>query len=71
MASAGLVIRKGRFGCAMHILKVLTVSHIAFSALTVLVGGRKSIRPVKNLGVVGVLVWLSACSKVQTCIWPS
>ena len=33
-------------------------------------GGRKGIRPVKKLSG-GVLVWLSVCSKVQTCIWPS
>jgi len=33
-------------------------------------GGRKGIRPVKNLRG-GVLAWLSVSSKVQTCIWPS
>ena len=33
-------------------------------------GGRKGIRPVKKLSG-GVLVWLSVCSEVQTCIWPS
>jgi len=33
-------------------------------------GGRKSIRPVKNW-VVGVLSWLSVWSEVQTYIWPS
>ena len=33
-------------------------------------GGRKGIRPVKNLSG-GVLVWLSVWSEVQTCIWPS
>ena len=33
-------------------------------------GGRKGIWPVKNW-VVGVLVWLSVWSEVQTCIWPS
>jgi len=38
--------------------------------LTLLVGGRKGIRPVKKLSG-GVLAWLSDCSKVQTCIWPS
>ena len=32
-------------------------------------GGRKGIRPVKTEW--GVLAWLSVCSKVQTCIWPS
>ena len=33
-------------------------------------GGRKGIRPVKNLSG-GVLAWLSVWSRVQTCIWPS
>ena len=33
-------------------------------------GGRKGIRPVKNLSG-GVLAWLSVWSEVQTCIWPS
>ena len=42
----------------------------AFSALTLLVGRRKGIRPVKILSG-GVLAWLSVWSEVQTCIWPS
>ena len=33
-------------------------------------GGRKGIRPVKNLSG-GVLAWLSIWSEMQTCIWPS
>ena len=33
-------------------------------------GGRKGIRPVKNLSS-EVLAWLSVWSEVQTCIWPS
>ena len=33
-------------------------------------GGRKGIRPVKNLSS-EVLAWLSVRSEVQTCIWPS
>ena len=33
-------------------------------------GGRKGIRPVKNLSGV-VLAWLSVWSELQTCIWPS
>ena len=33
-------------------------------------GGRKGIRPVKKLSS-EVLAWLSVCSEVQTCIWPS
>ena len=43
---------------------------IAFSALMLLVGGRKVIRPVKNLSD-GVLAWLSVLDEVQTCMWPS
>ena len=42
----------------------------AFSALTLLVGGRKGIRSVKKLSG-GVLAWLSVWSEVQTCTWPS
>ena len=46
----------------------------AFSALTLLVGRqeghRKGIRPVKKLSG-GLLAWLSVCSEVRTCIWPS
>ena len=33
-------------------------------------GGRKGIRPVKNLSD-GVLAWLSVWSEMQTCMWPS
>ena len=33
-------------------------------------GGRKGIRPVKNLSS-EVLAWLSVWNEVQTCIWPS
>jgi len=33
-------------------------------------GGRKGIRPVKNLSS-EVLAWLSVWSEVHTCIWPS
>jgi len=33
-------------------------------------GGRKGIRPVKNLSG-GVLAWLCVWSEMQTCIWPS
>ena len=33
-------------------------------------GGRKGIRPVKNLSG-GVLAWLSVWNEMQTCIWPN
>jgi len=43
---------------------------IAFSALTLLVGGQEGHPACKKLRG-GVLVWLSVWSKMQTCIWPS
>jgi len=49
---------------------IFTVCSYSFSALTLLVGGRKGIRPVKKLSG-GVLAWLSVWSEVQTCICPS
>ena len=42
----------------------------AFSALTLLVGQQEGHPACKNLSG-GVLVWLSVCSEVQTCIWSS
>jgi len=42
----------------------------AFSALMLLMGGRKGIRPVKKLSA-GVLASFSVWSEVQICIWPS
>ena len=44
--------------------------HFAFSALTLLVGQQEGHPACKRLSG-GVLVWLSAWSWVQTCIWPS
>jgi len=41
-----------------------------FSALTLLVGRQEGHPACKKLSG-GVLVWLSAGSEVQTCIWPS
>jgi len=43
-------------------------SFFAFSALTLLVG-RQEGHPASKKQSGGVLVWLSAWSKVQTCIW--
>jgi len=60
---------------AMHLLEnpvFANAEHIfvvAFSALTLLLGGRKGIQPIKNSG--GILAWLCVCVKVQICIWPS
>jgi len=42
----------------------------AFSALTLLVG-RQEGHPACKKQSGGVLAWLSVCSEVQTCIWPS
>jgi len=44
--------------------------HIAFSALTLLVGWQEGHPACKKLSG-GVLAWLSVWSEVQTCIWPS
>jgi len=49
---------------------VLFVESVAFSALTLLVGWQEGHPAHKKLNS-GVLAWLSAWSKVQTCIWPS
>ena len=43
---------------------------VAFSALTLLVGRQEGHPACKKLSG-GVLAWLSVCSEVQTCIWPS
>ena len=42
----------------------------AFGALTLLVGWQEG-HPARKKLSSGVLAWLSAWSKVQTCIWPS
>jgi len=42
----------------------------AFSALTLLVGQQEGHPACKKVSGV-VLAWLSARSKVQTCVWPS
>jgi len=43
---------------------------LAFSALTLLVGWQEGHPACKKLSG-EVLAWLSVCSEVQTCIWPS
>jgi len=48
-------------------MTTLNISNYAFSALTLLFGLQEGHLAWKNW----VLVWLSACSEVQTCIWPS
>jgi len=42
----------------------------AFSALTLLAGQQEGHLACKKLSG-GVLEWLSVCSEVQTCTWPS
>ena len=44
--------------------------NLAFSAWCCWLGGRKGIRPVKNLSG-GVLAWLSVWNEMQTCMRPS
>jgi len=51
-----------------HVFIYLLIS--AFSALTMLVGQQEGHPACKKLSG-GMLAWLSAWSKVQTCIWPS
>ena len=46
------------------------VMHSAFSASTQLTGRQEGYPASKKLNG-GVLAWLSVCSEVQTCIWPS
>ena len=46
------------------------LGHIAFSALTLLVGWQEGHPACKKLSS-GVLAWLSVWREVQTCIWPS
>jgi len=49
---------------------VLHCTLCSFSALTLLVGRQEGHPACKKLSG-GVLAWLSVCSEVQTCIWPS
>ena len=49
---------------------VCSLPKFAFSALMLLVGRRKGIRPVKKPSG-EVLAWLSVWSEVQTCICPA
>ena len=54
-------------GCVCSSLQTHTVPSVLWRCW---LGGRKGTRPVKKLSG-GVLAWLSVCSEVQTCIWPS
>ena len=65
--------------CTMHCINCFLwdgsriMSHwvlCAFSALTLLVGRQEGHPACKKLSG-GVLAWLSVCSEVETCIWPS
>ena len=55
-----------------YYLSVFVIYHFfcSFSALTLLVGRQEGHPACKKLSG-GVLAWLSVCSEVQTCIWPS
>ena len=67
-----LSLLKLKFLTDMHFRDTfcMTVPNLPSVLWHCLLGGRKSIRPVKKLSG-GVLAWLSAWSDVQTCIWPS
>ena len=59
------------FNCLIFSRTSSTVtSSCSFSALTLLVGRQEGHPACKKLSG-GVLAWLSVCSEVQTCIWPS
>ena len=53
-----------------NIILLLLLHPLPSVPLRCWLGGRKGIRPVKNLSG-GVLAWSSVWSEVQTCIWPS
>jgi len=53
----------------LHV-NLLPADAVAFSALTLLVGQQEG-HPACKKQSGGVLVWLSVCSEVQSCIWPS
>ena len=59
--------------CAVSFFTLLITGSatIAFSALMLLLGRQEGHPVCKKNWVVGVLVWLSVWSEVQTCIWPS
>jgi len=66
--SAFCLPQKGKISINFHTWWVCNFCiFMAFSALTLWLGGRKGIRPVKKLSG-GVLAWLSVWSEVQTCI---
>jgi len=54
----------------VFINRTLTAVHLAFSALTLLVGWQEG-HPAYKIQSGGVLAWLSVWSEVQACIWPS
>ena len=56
-------------GSQTHV-SLITVMIFAFNATTLLVGRQEGHPAWKKLSG-GVLAWLSVCSEVQTCLWPS
>jgi len=63
--------RQGHAGSkTLHQQNNPVLNRSAFSALTLLVGRQEGHPACKKLSG-GVLEWLSVCSEVQTCIWPS
>ena len=65
-----------QFLFTLHVFLLYTIlsMHVdptrAFGALTLLVGRQEGHLACRKLSG-GVLAWLSVCSEVQTCIWPS
>ena len=55
---------------ATHCLLLQYVCLGVFSALTLLVGWQEGHPACRKL-IDGAMAWLSVCSDVQTCIWPS
>ena len=53
-----------------HVFTLVGFIAVAFSALTLLIGQQEGHPACKEL-IGGVLAWLCARSKMQTCIWPS
>ena len=57
------------FNCLLYMMALIYLA-CAFSALTLLVGWQEGHLACKKLNG-WVLAWLSVCSEVYTCIWPS
>jgi len=62
---------RGWLDYVINCLQCFAFKIVSFIALTLLLGGRKGIRPVKNRQVRYWRAWLSVWSEVQMiCVWP-